>query len=50
MTEEELICGYCKKRYNEEHWIGTECCVHCGAFLDNPPYIFYKKELKKEKK
>ncbi len=41
MDEEEL-CGYCKKVFDREHWIGTECCIHCGAFLDNPPNIFRK--------
>ena len=40
---ETEICGYCEKEFDREYWIGTEKCVHCGEFLDNPPNIKLKK-------
>ena len=35
----EQVCGFCKKPFDYEYWIGTEECKHCKKFLDNPPYV-----------
>ena len=45
------FCGYCKKPFDYDYWIGNEKCKHCGKFLDNPPYLHYavKKDTPQDK-